>query len=80
MNLSSLTLQGLGVAKLFPSYQPFDFDVEVKNAPEWLQQVIQGQDHVVCAIGGNGLDDSTTRTEGTNHIISSMKSMKGIHR
>ena len=42
--------------------------------PEHVQQVIQGQDHVVCAIGGNGLDDSTTRTEGTNHIIASMKS------
>ena len=39
-----------------------------------MQNTLQGQQAVVCTIGGNGLGDSTTRSEGTKNIISSMKS------
>ena len=41
-----------------------------------VQQALEGQDIAVCTIGGNGLSDASTRTIGTGHIITAMKSMQ----
>ena len=53
-----------------PHLEVIEGDVTVLDD---VQKVIDGQEVVVCTIGGDGLDDATTRTLGTGHIISSMK-------
>ena len=38
-----------------------------------VSRCIEGQDVVLCAVGGHGLKDSSTRSRITEHIIASMK-------
>jgi len=40
---------------------------------EDVRKVLHDQEAVCCAIGGNGLGDSTTRTKGTKNIVAAMK-------
>ena len=54
---------------------PEAVDVQIGDAtdPEAVSLVLQGQDAVICAVGGQGLGDATTRTAITKLIVEEMQ-------
>ena len=54
------------------------FQGDVLN-PDEVEAAVQGQDAVVCALGGGPVRHTTLRSEGTRHIISAMKA-QGVQR
>lgn len=54
---------------------PEEVDVHIGDATDSnaVSAVLEGQDAVLCAIGGQGLKDSTTRTKTTQTIITQMQ-------
>ena len=58
-------------AKLLP--QGVDVHIGDATNPEAVSKALQDQDAVLCAVGGKGISDSTTRTEITRVIVEQMK-------
>ena len=54
---------------------PDGVEVQIGDAtdPVAVSSALNGQNAVLCAVGGQGLKDSTTRTEVTKQIVAEMK-------
>ena len=54
---------------------PEGIDIQIGDAtnPEAVSKALLDQDAVLCAVGGQGLGDSTTRTEVTKIIVEQMQ-------